>query len=78
MHSNTHTRGVLIKRTYNVDEIASILEISKSSAYELVKKGHFRTVKIGTTIRISKNSFDEWLDSHNELMEGDVNNGVDY
>ena len=71
MHS-TQTRGVSIKRTYNVDEVASILEISKSSAYELVKQGYFRTVKIGTTIRVSKSSFDAWLDSLDEEMEGDL------
>lgn len=51
------------KRVYNVDEIAALLGISTSSAYELVKKGHFKTVRIGTAIRISKKSFDEWLDS---------------
>jgi len=62
MH-NTHTRDVSEKRTYTVEEIAAILGISKSSAYELVKQGHFRAVKIGASIRISKNSFDDWLDS---------------
>ncbi len=51
------------KRVYCVDEIAAILGISTSSAYELVKKGYFKTVRIGTAIRISKKSFDEWLDS---------------
>lgn len=51
------------KRVYCVDEIAAILGISTSSAYELVKKGCFKTVRIGTAIRISKKSFDDWLDS---------------
>lgn len=51
------------KRVYHVDEIAALLGISTSSAYELVKKGYFKTVRIGTAIRISKKSFDEWLDS---------------
>ncbi len=51
------------KRVYCVDEIADILGISTSSAYELVKKGYFKTVRIGTAIRISKKSFDDWLDS---------------
>lgn len=27
-----------------------------------VKEGHFKTVRIGTAIRISKKSFDEWLE----------------
>ena len=61
--SNTQNRNVSAKRTYTVEEIAKILEIGKSSAYELVKQGLFRTVKIGTAIRVSKKSFDDWLDS---------------
>ena len=54
------------KRTYQVEEIAGILGIGRSSAYELVKQGLFRTVKIGTAIRISKKSFDDWLDRQND------------
>lgn len=55
------------KRTYTVNEIQSILAIGKNSAYALVNSGLFRTVKIGNSIRISKNSFDEWLD--NKMFE---------
>lgn len=51
------------KRTYTVQEIQDILGISRASAYNLTKKGFFKTVRIGCTIRISKKSFDEWLDS---------------
>ena len=50
------------KRTYKVDEIAAMLSIGRSSAYNLVKEGHFNTVRIGNTIRVSKRPFDEWLD----------------
>lgn len=50
------------KRTYKVEEIAAMLSIGRSSAYNLVKEGHFNTVRIGNDIRISKRSFDEWLD----------------
>lgn len=50
------------KRTYRVEEIAQLLDISKSSAYTLVKQGHFPMIRIGTTIRVSKKSFDDWLD----------------
>lgn len=51
------------RRTYLVEDIEKILRIGRSSAYELVKQGHFKTVRIGTAIRVSKKSFDEWLDS---------------
>ena len=50
------------KRAYSVDDIMDILDISRSSAYILIKKGLFRSHKIGKQIRISKVSFDEWLD----------------
>ena len=50
------------RRTYTVDEIAAILNIGRTSAYQLVKEGHFKVVRIGNAIRISKKSFDEWLD----------------
>ena len=50
------------KRTYTVDEIQDILSISKPSAYNLVKSGLFRYVRIGGSIRKKKKSFDEWLD----------------
>lgn len=53
------------RRTYRVEEVAKILEISRSSAYELIKQGLFNTVRIGLAIRISKKSFDEWLDNQN-------------
>ena len=51
------------KRTYTVEEIARILGIGRTSAYILVKEGHFKIVRIGNAIRISKKSFDAWLDS---------------
>ena len=51
------------KRTYTVDEIQDILEISRTTAYKLVKQNLFRSVRIGGSIRISKKSFDAWLDS---------------
>ena len=50
------------KRVYTVDEIQAILGISKNTAYALVKSGAFHSVKIGGQYRISKKSFDKWLD----------------
>ena len=50
------------KRIYTVDEIQDILGIGRNSAYNLVKSGVFHSVRIGGNIRISKKSFDDWLD----------------
>ena len=49
-------------RTYKVEDIAAILNIGKSTAYNLVNQGHFRVVRIGTSIRVSRKSFDDWLE----------------
>lgn len=51
------------QRTYSVLEIADILQISKSKAYALCKESLFKSVKIGKYVRISKTSFDAWLDN---------------
>ena len=51
------------KRAYSVDDIMEILDISRSSAYILIKKNLFRSVKIGNQLRISTASFDKWLDN---------------
>ena len=61
---NTEKASILDreKRAYSVDDIMAILDISRSSAYILIKKNLFRSVKIGNQLRISKASFDEWLD----------------
>lgn len=52
----------LVPRTYRVEEIAKILGIGRSAAYQLVKEGRFNAVRIGSSIRISRKSFDTWLD----------------
>lgn len=57
-----YTQG---KRTYTVVEIQDILGISRPTAYALVKRNEFRSMRIGGQIRISKKSFDEWLDQGN-------------
>ena len=48
------------KRAYSVDDIMEILDISRSSAYILIKKNLFRSVKIGNQLRISKASLNGW------------------
>ena len=50
------------KRTYTVEEIAKILGIGRTAAYNLAHSGVFKVVRIGSSIRVSKVSFDNWLD----------------
>lgn len=42
------------KRTYSIEEIQQILDISRSTAYLLIKRQLFKSVKVGKQIRISK------------------------
>ena len=60
---NDTERRPLECRTYTVNEIARILGVSQARAYRLVQEGLFKSVRIGNAIRISKRSFDHWLES---------------
>ena len=60
---NGTERRPLECRTYTVNEIARILGVSRTRAYCLVQEDLFKSVRIGNAIRISKRSFDEWLES---------------
>ncbi len=53
------------KRVYTINEIMSILDIGKNTAYSLVDSGAFHYVKVGGHYRISKKSFDKWLNGGN-------------
>ena len=51
------------KRCYTVEDLQIILGVSRGSVYKLLGQNEFRWFKIGSAIRISARSFDEWLDS---------------
>lgn len=46
-----------------VEDLQIILGISRGTVYKLLEQQEFRWFKIGTAYRISKKSFDEWLDN---------------
>lgn len=52
------------KRTYSVEEVRTILGISRRKAYELCNSNSFKVLRIGRTLRVSKASFDFWLDHY--------------
>ena len=55
--TSTNPRATPEKRSYS-----EILGVSKRSVYNLCSSGELKSVRIGTKLRISKKSFDEWLD----------------
>ena len=51
------------QRCYTVDDLRNILMCGKGTVYELLKRNEFRYIKLGKgPYRISKKSFDDWLD----------------
>ena len=54
-----------MSETPRYGHVMAIWDIIRSSAYILIKKKLFRGLKVGTQIRISKVSFDMWLDGEN-------------
>lgn len=45
----------------SVREIAKVLGISKTSAYELVRRKGFPVLKIGSRLVVPKEKFREWV-----------------
>lgn len=60
------TSPIFEKRTYTVDEIQDMLNISRTSAYNLVNSNVFRVVRVGGHLRIPCKAFDAWLDGETE------------
>ena len=49
---------------YRVEEIAQLLAISNRAAYNLCNTTKdFKVIRLGTSIRVSKQSFDDWFAS---------------
>lgn len=49
-------------RCYTVEDIMEILDISRPTVYSLIETQAFHAVRVGTKYRISRKSFDAWLD----------------
>ena len=62
-NQETHDKAVE-KKTYTVAEVQTMLSCGRETVYELLRKREFRWFRIGTGkgfYRISRESFDEWL-----------------
>lgn len=52
------------KRCYTVEELQIILSVSRPTVYNLIRRKEFRAFQVGGgKWRVSKKSFDAWLDS---------------
>lgn len=45
-----------------VPEVARVLRIARSRAYELVGNGEIPSVRIGRSVRVSRRELDRWLE----------------
>ncbi len=52
----------LSREVLTIDELATYLRISKSTAYKLVREGHIPSQKVGRHWRFRKEAIDRWLD----------------
>jgi excisionase family DNA binding protein len=49
-----------------VPEVAEVLRIARSRAYELVGSGEIPSVRIGRSVRISRRELDRWLEEQRQ------------
>jgi len=48
-------------RLLRSDEVAEVLQISRSMAYALMKRGDIPTVRIGTSVRVRPEDLDKYI-----------------
>ncbi len=49
-----------------VSEVAQVLRIARSRAYELVGSGEIPSVRIGRSVRVSRRELDQWLEEQRQ------------
>ena len=54
------------KITVSVEEMADMLGISRSVAYQLIKEKDFPVIKIGSRLVVPRDKFIAWVESHFE------------
>ena len=59
--SSTPTPIVQDIRCYTIEDLMAMLALSRPTVYRLLKQNVFRWFKVGGAYRISKASFDAWL-----------------
>ena len=62
-HSKTLKEPPLVLR---VEDLAQMLSIGRNTAYELVRSGEIRSIRIGKSYRIPREAIEEYLSNHND------------
>ncbi len=59
---STKAASAVLRMTMTVDEMAAELNISRPTAYELVKQEHFPAFHIGQRILVKRAGLQRWID----------------
>lgn len=57
------------KLVYSIEEVAGLLGISRSYAYELVRNGTIPALELGRKRVIPKEQFHSWINEKTEIKE---------
>jgi excisionase family DNA binding protein len=57
-------------RLLKSDEVAQILQISRSMAYALMKRGDIPTVRIGTSVRVRPEDLEKYI--HDNVAQNNL------
>lgn len=58
------------KLTYNAPELALLLGISRSAAYNLMHRADFTSFRIGKRLLVKQDKLTEWLDAQGKTTHG--------
>jgi len=61
------------KMVFDVNDIQELLGIGRDAAYQLCRSGSFRVLKVGSSLKIPKESFLRWLEGDEDGNVKDAN-----
>ncbi len=60
-----------LQREYlKVPEVAEVLRIARSRAYELVGSGEIPSIRIGRSVRVNRRELDRWIEEQRHPSVG--------
>ena len=58
--------GSLEKLLLTVNDVASVLSLGRTRAYQLVHSGELPIIRVGRSIRVSAQALKDWTEAHNQ------------
>ena len=57
------------KALLRAEEVARVLGIGRSKAYEMIARGELPSLRIGRLVRVPRHALDRWIAEHTEWRE---------